>query len=148
MVPSVMRAVIGAVVVCAAGAVQADVFKCRAPDGGVRYQAVPCAGAGGQINASPSSGPAAPYWRKSAGERDIEKMERIERERERSRDISRAEQRYDDALDRIDKHHCDRIAAEADRYREHERAGGSARRIDWYKAERKAAEARYDRECR
>ncbi len=148
MAPSVMRAVVGAVVVCAAGAVQADVFKCTHPDGRVHYQAVPCAGAGVQINASPASGPAAPPWRKSAGERDIEKLERIEAEREYNRDVSRMEQRTDDLYKRADKRRCASLAANADRYRAHERSETDPKWISWYGAERKAAEARYDRECR
>ncbi|HQU89220.1 MAG TPA: hypothetical protein PLC58_11600 [Denitromonas sp.] len=149
MIPlSVVRAAVGAAVVCAAGAVQAGVFKCAQPDGRVLYQAVPCVSAGEQINASPASGPAYDPWRKSAGERDIEKLERIEREREYNRDVSRMEGRADDLYKRADKRRCAGIAERADYYRAKERSEGVPYWIDHYKAGRLAAEARYDRECR
>ena len=141
------RAMLTVAAVLAATNAYAAVYKCEV-GGKAVYQSVPCSGPGERINANPSSGPSAPYWRKSAGERDIEKIERIEREREYNRDVSRAERRHDDAIKSLDRDHCNRIAAKIDRYKEHERGGGRVRRIEWYKAERKAAETRYGRECR
>lgn len=115
----------------------AQVFKCDA-GGRTVYQAAPCPGGQAVDTQAPSFG--------GSAHDPVKEIRRIEADRERRKAAADADRRYDAALDRIDKAHCNRLANNATRYREHERAGGSL--ANWYGAERRAAEARYDRECR
>jgi len=140
MMYPLMRAAVVAVLLLPAVS-GAQVYRCDV-GGRVVYQSVPCAGGGKQINAAPSSS--------FGGSADdpVRELRRLEAERERRSDMADADRRYDKAVDRLDKAHCDRIQADADRYREHERSAHRQSTRDWYGAERKAAEARYDMECR
>lgn len=115
----------------------AQVFKC-VRDGRTVYQAVPCAGGTSVNTQAPSFG--------GAASDPVKEIQRIEAERERLRAEAAADRRVDAAINRVDADYCNQIAHDLDRYREHERSGG--RNATWYGAERRAAEARFDRECR
>lgn len=132
-----------------AGSAGAAVFKCGM-NGKVVYQAVPCAG-GKAIDASPATGRGDDSrWNSDAARarRDIDEVQRIERERARNRDVSAAERRYNEAINRIDKIHCPTLTNEIERYEAHLREGVSGRMARWYRAEKRAAVNRFDRECR
>jgi len=122
-------------------ATRADVFRCQVGDK-VLYQQVPCASSGQKIKSAPASS--------FGGRADdpVGEMRRIEQERERRRDLADADRRNDEAVVRQKKLNCSDLQSRADRYREHERSAHKDSTRDWYGAERRAAEARYDRECR
>jgi len=140
MITSSVRAAVAALVFVPAVGL-AQVHRCDV-GGRTVYQQAPCAGGGGAVvnTAPPSFG--------GSADDPVKEINRIEKERERRRDLADIDRDYKDSLDRGRQSHCNWLRGRADRFREHERAASRQSMRDWYAAERKAAEAQVDRECR
>lgn len=138
MSPLVRAAVVAVLLVPAVAGAQ--VYRCQV-DGKTAYQSVPCPGGGAKVETqAPSFG--------GTADDPVRDLRRIENERERRRDLADIDRRHDDAVARSKKNHCNWLKSRVDRYQAHERSEHGQSMRDWYGAERKAAEARYDRECR
>jgi len=138
MLSSTFRAAVVAAVVFPVLA-YGQAYRCDVA-GRTVYQAVPCAGGTAVNTTAPSFG--------GSADDPVGEVRRLERERQRRSDLADIDRKYDAAMAKSQKDWCSALQGRVDRFSEHEKAARRTSDRDWYGAERKAAEARFDRECR